>query len=81
MFAGILDANTTIGIEAFAKKSSKKIFDRSINDGNSRTSGSSVKGSSLDGKDNTSFKEDTKATEPLYHHYHYQLKRLQTASM
>jgi peptidoglycan/xylan/chitin deacetylase (PgdA/CDA1 family) len=42
-----------------------KIFDRSINDGNSRTSGSSVKGSSLDGKDNTSFKEDTKATEPF----------------
>ena len=61
---GILNANTTIGIDAFAKKSSKKIFDRSSNDGNSRTSGSTYKGSSLDGKD-TSFNEDTKSTEPF----------------
>ncbi len=47
------------------KKSSKKVSDRSSKDGNGRTSGSSDKGSSLDGKDNTSFKEDTKSTEPF----------------
>jgi peptidoglycan/xylan/chitin deacetylase (PgdA/CDA1 family) len=65
IFGGILNANTTIGIDAFAKKSSKKIFDRTSNDGNGRTSGSSDKGRSLDGKDNTSSKEDTKSTEPF----------------
>jgi Polysaccharide deacetylase len=65
IFGGILNANTNIGINAFAKKNSKKIFDRSSNDGNSGTSGSSDKGSSLDGKDDTSSKEDTKSTEPF----------------
>jgi Polysaccharide deacetylase len=64
MFGGILNANTTIGIEAFAKKSSKKIFDRSSSDGNGRTSGSRGKDSSLDSGD-TSFNEDTKSTEPF----------------
>jgi peptidoglycan/xylan/chitin deacetylase (PgdA/CDA1 family) len=64
MFAGILNTNATIGINAFAK-SSKKISDKSSNDGNSRASGSSDKGSSLDSKDNTSFKKDTKSTEPF----------------
>jgi hypothetical protein len=62
VFVGILNANINIGIDVLAKKSSKKIFDRSSNDGNGRTSGSSDKGSSLDGKD-TSFREDTKSTE------------------
>jgi peptidoglycan/xylan/chitin deacetylase (PgdA/CDA1 family) len=65
IFAGILNVNTTIGIDAFAKKSSKKISDGNSNGENGRTSGSSDKRSSLDGKDNTSFKEDTKATEPF----------------
>ena len=65
MFAGILNTNATIGINAFAKKSSKTIFDRGSNDGNGRTSDSRGKGSSLDSKDNTSFKKDTKSTEPF----------------
>ena len=65
IFGGILNTNATIGINAFAKKSSKTIFDKSSNDGNSRTSDSSDKGSSLDSKDNTSFKKDTKSTEPF----------------
>jgi hypothetical protein len=65
IFGGILNANTTIGIDAFAKKSSKKISDKSSNDGNSRTSGSSDKGSSLDGKDNSLSNQDTKSTEPF----------------
>jgi hypothetical protein len=64
IFVGILTANTTIGKEAFAKKSSKKISVRSSKDESGRTSGSSDKGSSLDGKD-ASFKEDTKSTEPF----------------
>jgi peptidoglycan/xylan/chitin deacetylase (PgdA/CDA1 family) len=65
VFGGILNTNATIGINAFAKKSSKTIFDKSSNDGNSRTSDSRDKGSSLDSKDNTSFKKDTKSTEPF----------------
>ena len=59
IFGGIL-----IGIDAFAKKGSKKISDITSNDSNGRTSGSSDKGRSLDGKD-TSFNEDTKSTEPF----------------
>ena len=50
-------------MDAFAKKGSRKISDRTSNDENGRTSGSSDKG--LDGKDDTSFNEDTKSTEPF----------------
>jgi hypothetical protein len=65
IFGGILNTNIDIGIDVLAKKSSKKISDKSSNDGNSRTSGSSDKGSSLDGKDNTLSNQDTKSTEPF----------------
>jgi hypothetical protein len=63
IYAGILNT-AAIGTDAFAKKGSRKISDRNNNDGNGRASGSSDKGSSFDGKD-TSFKGDTKPTEPI----------------
>ena len=65
IFGGILNANIDIGIDVLAKKSSNKISNRNSNGENGRTSGSSDKGGSLDGKDNTSFKGDAKATEPF----------------
>jgi peptidoglycan/xylan/chitin deacetylase (PgdA/CDA1 family) len=63
--AGILDANITISIDAYAKKVSKKISDRNSNGGNSRTR-STDKGSSLNREDDdTPFKKDNnKLTEP-----------------
>ena len=49
IFGGILNT-AAIGTDAFAKKGSRIISDRTSNDDNGRTSGSSDKGSSLDVK-------------------------------
>jgi peptidoglycan/xylan/chitin deacetylase (PgdA/CDA1 family) len=65
IFGGILKANITIGIDALAKKSSKKISDRNTNGENGHTSDSRGKGSSLDSEDDISFKKDTKPTESI----------------